>query len=83
MSTENIDTHQFTFVNELVDKFYEFMANVYIEHKNKVAEAEIVSQIASQSTPTTPTIETPTETIITIDETDSSSIVTQLLKVNS
>lgn len=59
-----MDTHQFTFVNGLVDKFYEFMGNVYIEHKNKVAESEL----ASQSTPTTPTIETPTETIITIDE---------------
>ena len=63
-----MDTNQFTFVNELVDKFYKFMGTVYIEHKNKVAEAEIASQIASQSTPTTPTIETPTETIITIDE---------------
>ena len=61
-----MDTHQFTFVNELVDKFYEFMGTVYIEHKNKVAETELASQIAS--TPTTPTIETPTETIITIDE---------------
>ena len=59
-----MDTHQFTFVNVLVDKFYEFMGTVYIEHKNKVAEAEL----ALPTTPTTPTIITPTETIITIDE---------------
>ena len=69
MATETMDTHQFTFVNGLVDKFYEFMGNVYIEHKNKVAESEIALQIASQITPTTPTIITPTETIITIYET--------------
>lgn len=62
-----MDTHQFTFVNGLVDKFYEFMGNVYIEHKNKVAEAEIALQ-SQPTTPTTPTIITPTETIITIDE---------------
>ena len=65
-----MDTHQFTFINGLVDNFYEFMGNVYIEHKNKVAEEELALQIASQITPTTPTIiETPNETIITIDET--------------
>ena len=72
-----MDTHQFTFINGLVDNFYEFMGSVYIEHKNKVAESELALQIASTipTTPTTPTkpttptiIETPTETIITIDE---------------
>jgi hypothetical protein len=32
-TTSIIEEHSFTFVNTLVDKFYKFMADVYIEHK--------------------------------------------------
>ena len=34
MASTIAESHQFTYINGLVGKFYEFMGNIYIEHKN-------------------------------------------------
>ena len=53
IDTTSDSTHKFTYVNTLVNEFYKFMGDIYIEHKLLVLKEQAAATTTETTEPTT------------------------------